>query len=505
MGGRLGRSWFALASAVVLMVSSFSGGALASGACADAENGASAPPVGSPSVRVDFAWPERDDVIVDYWATSSTSADAYPAPPSWTGGCTDAAWGACSPLYPLVFSGTPIGGYNTESSAGTYTLMAMIHGACVYATKDGQPDNDRVAAVYDAVKEVKVDATIVDLLADGSARRTETLSAILTMPPDAGVSGEDYPLWWRVLGTFEWDPDNGVSGVQQAPLAASETAGVTESTHEQTPQDVDSASAPASEMLLSPEQRRYLGYLSILLALIFGPEAMMTFLFTGEWPVVEASGAPEVVQPALTKPTDPPSETPPKMSKKARAQQRQWVWLSAEAPVRKKGATHWLEPGVWYQTKEREDGSRAFYDKNGALIGRSPGGVELNAWGRESDHAQTFWPKTDEQAALGLLALVVDASAGLEIMKPATPPPASGEDLPGNQWVYVTMPTQAYNEISAFSQRTKSHVLMPGRWYRGSYRESKGNWQIYTADGVWLGEEPHTDFVHGVPDPPAAG
>ena len=79
----------------------------------------------------------------------------------------------------------------------------------------------------------------------------------------------------------------------------------------------------------------------------------------------------------------PPTEPSKKMAKQAMRHGRQWVWLPAEAPVRKKGATHWLKPAVWYQAKIDGDGNRVFYDKQGKLVGRTLDEVQVKIWGTE--------------------------------------------------------------------------------------------------------------------------
>ena len=123
------------------------------------------------------------------------------------------------------------------------------------------------------------------------------------------------------------------------------------------------------------------------------------------------------------------------MAKQAMRHGRQWVWLPAEAPVRKKGATHWLKPGVWYQAKIDGDGNRVFYDKQGKLVGRT------------RDEVQVKIGHGGEGLGRGGRGAPADPAGRrddrLGDKQPATPPPAERPST-GRSWVYVTLPTQTY-------------------------------------------------------------
>jgi hypothetical protein len=48
----------------------------------------------------------------------------------------------------------------------------------------------------------------------------------------------------------------------------------------------------------------------------------------------------------------------------------------------------------------------------------------------------------------------------------------------------------------------ESRVLIPGRWYRAHYRESKHNWTVWSQEGEFLGEKPDPDVVKVSPTTP---
>jgi hypothetical protein len=63
------------------------------------------------------------------------------------------------------------------------------------------------------------------------------------------------------------------------------------------------------------------------------------------------------------------------MGKRARRQQREWVWLPAPAVVHQTYPTvaeKNLNTGTWYQMKVNDDGSRDFYNKKGNWLGTNP-------------------------------------------------------------------------------------------------------------------------------------
>jgi len=70
-----------------------------------------------------------------------------------------------------------------------------------------------------------------------------------------------------------------------------------------------------------------------------------------------------------------PAKAPPRMGKRAKKQQREWVSLPAPAVIYEAYPTvekRKLKTGVWYQMKENDDGSRDFYNKKGNWLGTSP-------------------------------------------------------------------------------------------------------------------------------------
>ena len=427
MGGTAGRSTVALSVAAVLLAST-SGAILATEGCdSSAANGTPAAPTGQAALTLDVTWDSSDEVLVEYWAVPS-GGDGYPAPPDWTGGCTDDAWGVCPPAYPLILTEPAIPGYNTTDRASAYTLMAMVRGACVYPKADSQPDNERVTGVYDSISEVPVTATITDREADGSVRSEATMAAVLPMPPDAGIA--DYSIWWRALGTFDWDPTTGLKDAQPTKehpddLVVEDTDSALEALAQPDPvSEPDETIAPgafAPSTTPSPVERvevalRWISRLGpatrgheaaigsawqwVLFAAVQAfvaaeargqdtaelegaIRALVLFVllrdreperFDEIEPVPDDSAAGATAAPEPP-PSGPPPDPPPKMGKRAKQEQRRWVWLPAAALIyqtypnvtKKK-----LETATWYQMKVNDDGSRDFYNRKGRWIGTNP-------------------------------------------------------------------------------------------------------------------------------------
>jgi len=541
MGGHAGRSLFAVVTSSALLLASLGVTAAADAGCRETGSVAPPPPYSEPYVLVRFDWAEKDDVMVTYYAEGSTDPvndpwfNAY-----WTAGCTADAWGFCPLPHPLVLTADRIGGANWEESPGVYTLMAETYGACVYATDTGQADTDRVVAVHERISDFEVTATVEHYRAGESEpyRVEEPLKVMLSLHPDP-YEVPDPIAYRRILGTFAWDPAIGITNLQTAdrPASGADYAqtpelppldpriGITDVGAPPGSDDHDDSSAqPAPRTGSEPHPLLQLMAMLMLLEVqehgedVAADGAMTMLRFLRQIGFLDdGSGSTNIATPETAADPDdadavdqaaPPSVSPPKMGKEARKQQRQWVWLPYEASVRKKGATHWLKAGVWYQTKVDEDGNRAFYDKKGDLVGKSRRRVQVRVWGEEAEATDT--DATNPDAARQLLTLLVDASTGSVMMKPATPPPATTPEWVGRDWVYVTLPTQVYHrQPRAFQSWNpdlkKSHVLMPGRWYRGSYRASKLNWRIYSTDGQFLGEEPDSDNVKVWPSKPQPG
>lgn len=169
-----------------------------------------APPYSQPYTLVRFDWPNKEAVMLDYFATSGDTAAKYPIYDAvMTAGCPDGLqWNNCGPAIPLVFTQADeaMQGHasNREQQPGQYTLAVQPKGACIYANDNGDWDMS-----YRYPATIKVTATIEHYQAGGTAPYAVEgpLRASVPFWSDdpfrLPLPGENR----QVLGTFEWDPD----------------------------------------------------------------------------------------------------------------------------------------------------------------------------------------------------------------------------------------------------------------------------------------------------------
>jgi hypothetical protein len=222
MGGRIGRTWFALlvTAALLLTILAGPGAVLAEGdACAlTCEHCAELPPYHESAVLIQVGWTDRQDVRLNFWAAppgSDPYAGAY-----WSGGCIDGPLlRHCEPVEPLILTQADAGGRNLWYYPGALELTAEAV-PCSFA--DDIPENPgeegpRHLDVCARISEVNVTASIEHYRAGGSQAHVveppvEPLGTTVPLYPcDAYPDPTPYR---RILGTFDWDPVKGVKNVQ---------------------------------------------------------------------------------------------------------------------------------------------------------------------------------------------------------------------------------------------------------------------------------------------------
>lgn len=180
-----------------------------------------APPYSQPYTLVRFDWPNAEDVMLTYFATSGDPNAKYPSyDAAMDAGCTDEhEWNNCGPSIPLVFTEAPEAlegkANNRVVKPGTYSLVAEPKGACINETKNGEWDY-----TYPYPSSIAVTATVEHYRAGESAPYAVEGPFQATVP---FWSDDPFALpipgpYRRVLGTFEWDPQD------KTPVASSDEA-----------------------------------------------------------------------------------------------------------------------------------------------------------------------------------------------------------------------------------------------------------------------------------------
>jgi hypothetical protein len=486
------------------------------------------PPYGEPAFVVAFEWSEP--VRMDYGVATRVASLDVPQPNlhQYTSGDVAIVGGGCGdPIEPILITRQDksqgqvstgeqaVPGVGTRSVCGTghwagmrdeygvagepwtYTLVVVGTGPCEGSYEDSQnPDTFAIERTQAEAATVRATVRYYPALSTVPSAGVWDLSAEVGVLNAKSLEnarfGGDYERPPPVALATLTLPPVGSGGVGQvAPLAVGGAP-------EEAAGDAAASAAPRGASRSRDEQaaveRRQLTAIALLLLIYGGPEIFLDAAMTGDWvaameALVARGGAID-----STESVKPPTRSPPRMSKKARRQDRQWVWLPVETPVRRKGATKYLKPGVWYQTKLVKAGDRAFFDEAGKLIGRTGADVQVKLWGKE---AEGF----DYDLVPELPRLLSGVATGSWLQGPVHPPPPTSPAR-GGHWVYVTLPAQTYSRDPLGGLSEPGHVLMPGRWYQGSYRASKGRWTIWTTDGRYLGTEPDEDFVRVSPSTP---
>lgn len=192
----------------------------------ECEHCAELPPYDEPAFLIYLEWGQQADVRLDYWL-AEPGAEPYSGA-YWSGGCIDGPPPrTCSPIEPLILTEAAVGGKNVWGYRGNLQLTVEAV-PCVFA--DDVPDDPfeegpRHLAVCERISQVPVTAGI-HYVAAGSevgVRVAEPVAGSAPLYPCQGPWPDPAP-YRRIIETFEWSPETGITFADQERRAGAAPA-----------------------------------------------------------------------------------------------------------------------------------------------------------------------------------------------------------------------------------------------------------------------------------------